>query len=127
MRPKVESVSNAPAGSLVASFGKGYFSRIKPSRSVCVYHLAGEKTNEVRDMSVSVLTDLAVILFLAEFLNLTGITDENSIVLVDLSLYLGKKCVILYTENFSRLEKMEIVEICKGLRIGCTLCVVPAC
>ena len=127
-RPEVESVSYAPAGSLVATLGKCVLSRIKPSGSGAINNVAGIKSDKLRYVSVSVFSKVTVVVLLKELLDLTGISDSNRIVLVDLSKNCLKNCIILVrhirradTKLLSRKKKVVVVLICKGLCVSGTL------
>ena len=85
MRPEIESVRHAPAGSLITSLGESHDSRIEPCGSIGIDHLTGIESDKMRYVSVGIFSDLAVVLLFAEFLYLSRVADEYRVVLIYLS------------------------------------------
>ena len=131
--PEVESVSHAPACRLVTSFGEGILRGIDPGGSVGVDNVAGIQAYELRDMSVSVFTEVTVVVLLEELLDLTGESDSDRIVLIYLLKNGIEYCVILVrgivgadAEITSREQEIVVILICEGLSIARALtCIVP--
>ena len=126
--PEVKSVSYAPAGSLVTTLGKSILSCIQPCGSSAVNNVAGIKSDKLRDMSVSIFTKVTVVVLLEELLYLTGISDSDGIILVDLSKNGLKNCIILVrhvrgadAKLLRRKKKIVVVLICEGLCVSGTL------
>ena len=79
-------------------------------------------------MSVSVLTEVTVVVLLEELLDLTGETDSHRIVLIDLSQHGIEYRVVLVrgvggadAELLGREEKVVVILVCKGLSVSCAL------